>query len=321
MAVDIIARAMAASNSGGGSGEVGDYIPTSQKGANNGVATLDGTGKVPSSQLPSYVDDVLEFDSLSTFPVTGEDGKIYIDKTTSKTYRWSGTEYVPIVGDLALGETSSTAYAGDKGKAVTDKVEKIINGTTTVPKANDSNTVSGHTVEVNVPADAKFTDTIYNPPSSYPATMIEQDATHRFVTDSEKNTWNTPVTKETLGLNNVTNDAQIKRSEMGTANGVATLDGTGKVVQNLAVLPRVITTKQILTYDFSNQIISLTKGLITIDEQIYNGAAVLIFKHNLLLYEGGSQDYTITSNQISLNEPLTDGEMIYVVLIKSALSY
>lgn len=66
----------------------------------------------------------------------------------------------------------------------------------------------------------------------------------------------------------------IPTSQKGASNGVATLDGTGKVVQNLAVLPRVITTKQILTYDFSNQTISLTKGLITIDEQVYNGAAV-----------------------------------------------
>lgn len=62
-------------------------IPASEKGSNNGVATLDSTGKVPSGQLPSYVDDVLEYNSLSNFPATGETGKIYIAKDTNKTYR------------------------------------------------------------------------------------------------------------------------------------------------------------------------------------------------------------------------------------------
>lgn len=92
------------------------YIPVTQKGANNGVASLDATGKVPSAQLPSYVDDVLEFDSRASFPQTGEEGKIYVDTTTNKTYRWGGTSYVEISASLALGETASTAYAGDKGK-------------------------------------------------------------------------------------------------------------------------------------------------------------------------------------------------------------
>lgn len=93
------------------------YIPYSQKGANDGVAELDDAGKVPASQLPSYVDDVLEFDTKSSFPTTGESGKIYIAKDTELTYRWSGTIYVEISQSLALGETSTTAYAGDKGAA------------------------------------------------------------------------------------------------------------------------------------------------------------------------------------------------------------
>ena len=95
-------------------------IPTSQKGASNGVAELDANGKVPSSQLPSYVDDVLEYNSVSDFPATGESGKIYIDKSTNLTYRWSGTTYAEISPSLALGETSSTAYRGDRGKTAYD---------------------------------------------------------------------------------------------------------------------------------------------------------------------------------------------------------
>lgn len=95
-------------------------IATTAKGAANGVAELDSTGKVPSSQLPSFVDDVLEYDKQSSFPTTGEAGKIYIAQDTNKTYRWSGSAYVEISASLALGETSSTAYRGDRGKTAYD---------------------------------------------------------------------------------------------------------------------------------------------------------------------------------------------------------
>lgn len=97
-------------------------IATTEKGAANGVATLGSDGKVPSTQLPSYVDDVLEYNAKTNFPTSGESGKIYIDKATNITYRWGGSDYVAIGSDLALGETSSTAYAGDKGKANADAI-------------------------------------------------------------------------------------------------------------------------------------------------------------------------------------------------------
>lgn len=90
-------------------------IASSLKGANSGVAELDATGKVPTSQLPSFVDDVLEYATRSAFPATGEAGKIYIDLSTNLTYRWGGTEYVEISPSLALGTTSSTAFRGDYG--------------------------------------------------------------------------------------------------------------------------------------------------------------------------------------------------------------
>ena len=102
-------------------GKLENYIiPKSAKGTANGVAELDANGKVPSSQLPSYVDDVLEYSAKSSFPATGESGKIYVDTTTNKTYRWSGSAYVEISESLALGETDSTAYRGDRGKAAYD---------------------------------------------------------------------------------------------------------------------------------------------------------------------------------------------------------
>lgn len=72
-------------------------------------------GKIPQSQLPSYVDDVLEFPTLDDFPETGDSGKIYVTLDTNLTYRWSGTTYVEISKSLAIGETSNTAFAGDRG--------------------------------------------------------------------------------------------------------------------------------------------------------------------------------------------------------------
>lgn len=108
--------------------EVG-AIASSLKGSNNGVAELDANGKVPSTQLPSYVDDVIEGylyngrfyeDSAHTTEISGESGKIYVNVSTNKTYRWSGTTFSVISDTIALGETSSTAYRGDRGKTAYD---------------------------------------------------------------------------------------------------------------------------------------------------------------------------------------------------------
>lgn len=97
-----------------------DYVPNSSVGAAGGVAELDSSGRVPQAQLPSYVDDVVEYASQSAFPETGEAGKIYVALDTNLTYRWGGSEYVEISPSLALGETESTAYRGDRGKAAYD---------------------------------------------------------------------------------------------------------------------------------------------------------------------------------------------------------
>jgi len=97
-------------------------IASSTKGSANGVASLDANGLVPSAQLPSYVDDVIESATFAALPATGETGKIYVTLNDNKTYRWSGSAYVEISASLALGETSSTAFAGDKGKTAYDHV-------------------------------------------------------------------------------------------------------------------------------------------------------------------------------------------------------
>lgn len=125
------------------SASLANYIPVSQKGTSDGVASLDSSGKVPSAQLPSYVDDVIEgtYVNTTTFndsdgsPVTPESGKIYVDTATNQEYRWGGTQFVLISESLALGETESTAYAGNKGKQNADNIAAIIGGTTKVGNA------------------------------------------------------------------------------------------------------------------------------------------------------------------------------------------
>jgi hypothetical protein len=88
------------------------YTPenAANKGVNNGYAGLDSTGKVPSTQLPSYVDDVIEAANLAALPATGETGKIYVTLDTNKIYRWTGSVYVevsPTVG-VVWGAISGT---------------------------------------------------------------------------------------------------------------------------------------------------------------------------------------------------------------------
>lgn len=118
-----------------------DFVAT--KGKANGFASLDGNGLVPSSQLPSYVDDVIEgyatydisetgklsniklySDEAHENPITGESGKIYLNITPGQPpyqFRWSGTQFVDSnTSSLILGEVTGTAYDGAKGKSLAD---------------------------------------------------------------------------------------------------------------------------------------------------------------------------------------------------------
>lgn len=137
-------------------------------------------GKVPAAQLPSYVDDVIEGyynttdhkfyeESTYTTEITGESDKLYVSLDTNKTYRWSGSAFVEVSESLALGETSSTAYAGDKGKQNADNIT---------------------TIQGLIPSDATTINqlaTAGDIPTALSA--LSDDATHRLVTDTEKSSW------------------------------------------------------------------------------------------------------------------------------------
>lgn len=81
-------------------------IAVSEKGAVNGVATLDAAGKVPATQLPSYVDDVLEFADEASLPTTGESGKIYITVDNNYSFRWTGSAYTRIGSDVSTADSA-----------------------------------------------------------------------------------------------------------------------------------------------------------------------------------------------------------------------
>lgn len=217
-----------------------DFLASTLKGSANGVAELGSDGKVPSSQLPSYVDDVLEYDSLSAFPATGETGKIYVAKDTNKTYRWSGTAYVEISPSLALGETSSTAYRGDRGKAAYDHATDAGRMTTAAQSGlykvavTDEGHVAGASpvqksdiTALGIPAQ----DTTYD---SLPAESGGTDES--LVTTGEKYTWNQKYDKPSGGIpasdieSGVIPDVSGKLDKPSTAGAsgqVLTSDGQG----------------------------------------------------------------------------------------------
>ena len=152
-------------------------------------ANLSNNGKVPANQLPSYVDDVLEYGTLSTFPVTGETDKIYVAQDTNLTYRWSGTRYVEISQSIALGETSTTAYPGNKGKAneeaIINEISRSQREEQSIQDSINEEIVRAKRVEINI-----------------------QDSHNRHITD-----YNNPhnVTKFQVGLGNVDNTSDVNK--------------------------------------------------------------------------------------------------------------
>lgn len=273
-------------------------VKRSEMGVANGVATLDTTGKVPSSQLPSYVDDVLEYTNKSSFPATGEAGKIYVDKTTNKTYRWSGTAYVEISSSLALGETASTAYSGDKGKATTDNVNAILAGTKVVPKATDANTLDGKDSTAFANATHKHTKAqITDFPTSMknPTSMKIQlnggttEGNNQFTYDGSvaKNVNITPAGIGASPSNHNHNTLYSKITDGSGALYNGTITPNDNLLTNSDFRSGIINQQAINSYIYSN------KSMLTIDRWISYGVNVNVDSKSITMANRTSAPHSV----------------------------
>lgn len=195
------------------------------KGAPNGLASLNESGIIPSAQLPSYVDDVIEVDTFSNLPGTGESGKIYIVQDTNLTYRWSGTAYVEISKSLALGETSSTAYPGDKGKATTDKLnktsDKVVVGPTTVNPSTDKIVLKYQTHFTSTNSNSEDSHTINAATTSQAGLMSSSDKTKLDgLKDQAGITSDIDAVQTNLEthINNKSNPHKVNKAQVGLGN-------------------------------------------------------------------------------------------------------
>lgn len=195
------------------------------KGAPNGLASLNESGIIPSAQLPSYVDDVIEVDTFSNLPGTGESGKIYIVQDTNLTYRWSGTGYVEISKSLALGETSSTAYPGDKGKTTTDKLnripDKLITDTVNVNQSTTEAVLNFTTYRQEAQQVGRNTLTITSATTSQAGLMSSSDKTKLDgLKDQAGITSDIDAVQTNLEthINNKSNPHEVNKAQVGLGN-------------------------------------------------------------------------------------------------------
>ena len=271
------------------------------KGAPNGLASLNESGIIPSAQLPSYVDDVIEVDTFSNLPGTGESGKIYIVQDTNLTYRWSGTGYVEISKSLALGETSSTAYPGDKGKATTDKLNKTSNkvvvGPVTVNPSTDKIVLKYQTHFTSTNSDSEDSHTINAATTSQAGVMSSADKTkldglkdqagitsdiNAVQTNLEThiNNKSNPheVTKDQVGLGNVdnTSDANkpISTATQTALNGKFSATDGNALKQRVDNIPELVATD--ITVDSDNDSVNISLDKTSIVDGTLSGTTINI---------------------------------------------
>lgn len=271
------------------------------KGAPNGLASLNESGIIPSAQLPSYVDDVIEVDTFSNLPGTGESGKIYIVQDTNLTYRWSGTGYVEISKSLALGETSSTAYPGDKGKATTDKLnktsDKVVVGPTTVNPSTDKIVLKYQTHFTSTNSDNEDSHTINAATTSQAGVMSSADKTKlnglkdqagitsdidavQTNLETHINNKSNPheVTKDQVGLGNVdnTSDANkpISTATQTALNGKFSATDGNALKQRVDNIPELVATD--ITVDSDNDSVNISLDKTSIVDGTLSGTTINI---------------------------------------------
>ncbi len=178
------------------SSKLQDFI--NSKGSANGIASLDEQGVVPSAQLPSYVDDVIDvyatYDKSAegvlsniqlfsnqekTTPITPESGKIYIDVEGNYQFRWTGTQYATVGAPTVLGEVTGTAYDGGKGKALSDTInkmsDKVVVGPTIVTSSTNNVVIKYQTHFTSTNSNSEDSHTINAATTSQAGVMSAAD--------------------------------------------------------------------------------------------------------------------------------------------------
>lgn len=271
-----------------------NYVPLSQKGAANGVATLDGAGLVPASQLPSYVDDVLEGyykaadgkfykEAAYTNLIAGETGKIYVSLDTNKTYRWTGTTFVYITSgavDSVNGLTGVVVL--NKSHVGLSNVDNTADAAKSVLSATKWTTARTITLS-GVTATAQSIDGSGNvtvPITAVPATLLTGTASINTTGSAAKLT-----TPRTI-------------SASGDGSWSVSFDGSANVTSALTLAPTGVTAG---TY---SSVTVNAKGLVTAGSNVsktystnISGTSTLTHNLNTLNVEITMRD-TVTSYKV-----------------------
>ena len=288
--------------------DLANYIPVSQKGAANGVAALDASGLVPASQLPSYVDDVLEGyyktadgkfykEASYTTLITGETGKIYVSLDTNKTYRWTGTTFVYITSgavDSVNGLTGVVVL--NKSHVGLGNADNTADAAKNVLSATKWTTVRTITLS-GVTATAQNIDGSGNvtvPVTAVPATLLTGTAAVNTTGSAAKLT-----TPRTI-------------SASGDATWTATFDGSANVTSGLTLAATGVTagTYDEVTVDAKGRVIAGNNNVKSYTTSISGSSGVV---HNLGTRNVDVAMYdTVTFYKIDGRIKLTDPNKIDV---------
>lgn len=293
----------------------GNYIPLSQKGSINGVATLDASGLIPSTQLPSYVDDVIEAPSLATLNAlpAGEKqtGKIYVTTNTNLSYRWSGTVFVEISSGAVQSVNGQT---GVVNLTFSDVGASSVNHTHTIAQVTGLQSaldgkVDDAQVLTNVPAGALFTDTIYTLPTATSTVKggveIFSDTVQSVASNSVTNTAN-----RTYGM-------QLNSAGQAVVNVPWSNDNTTYTAGNGLTLSGTVFSLPVTISGSGNYITDVTQNTngITVTKGSLPSYTLLVATSNSL---GGVRLITDTVNNVAPNAATTTVGRSYAVQLNNS---
>jgi phage-related tail fiber protein len=215
-----------------------DAVNSSLLGTTNGVATLGSDGKVPSTQLPSYVDDILEFANYAGLPATGETGKLYLALDTNKVYRWSGSVYIEIASSVGSADVAT--------KLVTSRTISLTGDATwSVAFDGSANASSSLTLANSGVAASSYGSATYASTFTVDSKGRLTAAGTSLITPAWSNITSTPTTISGYGITDaqplnskLTSVSELSNSSTGLVkltNGVASFDTNTYLTGNQSI--------------------------------------------------------------------------------------